>query len=144
MTKEGIPVIGDVSDGNESDRAWNYQTMDALRRHLGDLKELVYVADSSLVTGPNLKKMDSEGIRLISRLPANYATDAALKEKAWDDGSWKEAGVLSKRKDAAYRISSHEGILNGIWCRFVVVHSSKLEQRKEKTFEKELLREEEV
>ncbi|MFZ5436927.1 MAG: IS1634 family transposase [Bacillota bacterium] len=69
VTKEGVPVIGEVLDGNTSDRTWNHRMIDALRSRLGDLRELVYIADSSLVTGPNLKKMSEEGIRFISRLP---------------------------------------------------------------------------
>ncbi|MFZ5436928.1 MAG: hypothetical protein ACOZCF_11655 [Bacillota bacterium] len=47
-------------------------------------------------------------------------------------------GALSKRKDtASYRISSYDDSLDGTKCRFVVVHSSKLDRRKEKAFERE-------
>jgi len=66
VTKEGVPVIGEVLDGNTSDRTWNRRMIDALRSRLGDLKGLVYVADSSLV----------------SRLPALYSIEAELKERA--------------------------------------------------------------
>jgi len=141
VTKDGVPVIGEVLDGNTSDRMWNHRMMESLRSRLGNPKDIVYVADSSLVTGPNLRKMKEEGIMFISRLPGIYSIEAQLKERAHEEGGWKEVGVLSKRKDAAsYKVSSYKGSIDGIPCRFVVVHSSKLDQRKEKSFERELLK----
>ncbi|MEA4884673.1 MAG: IS1634 family transposase [Clostridia bacterium] len=52
---EGIPLMGEAMDGNESDKVWNGRVIEELVSQLTDnLTELVYVADSAVVTKDSL------------------------------------------------------------------------------------------
>ena len=108
-----------------------------LSRILDRSVRLVYVADSAAVT---------KGIRFISRLPAMFAQEQEVKDRAWSDGGWIDVGVMTenpKRDSAFYK---HKEYIVDIAAqtavrpyRLIVVHSSSLDKRKAKTPEKNLL-----
>jgi len=135
VTPDSIPVIAQVRDGNTADVSWNGDIIDLLRNRL-ELDEqdpLIYVADSKLVSKTNLDRLAEENLLFISRLPANFKLDEQLKARAWQRNDWQEIGATSKSKDAAqYRCQSFEDDLCGRTYRFIVVHSSKLDGRKER------------
>ena len=64
VNREGIPLFGEVRDGNLSDKTANSEMISELCRLFGpeELKKMVYVADSALVTGKNLMAMRERGI----------------------------------------------------------------------------------
>jgi len=93
---EGIPLLGYASDGNESDKVWNRRVIEELVEGFTDhLTDLVYVADSAAVTKGNLDLIADKGIRFISRLPATFAQEQEVKDRAWSDGGWIDVGVLT-------------------------------------------------
>ncbi|MEW6523526.1 MAG: IS1634 family transposase, partial [Bacillota bacterium] len=142
-TADQVPVIGEVRNGNLSDKTWNLELISRLAQQLGPLHELVYVADSSLVTGPNLEGIHTQGLKFISRLPATFKLEAQLKDQAWACDAWQEVGVLSARKGAAsYRLQSFLAEYEGRTYRCLVVHSSHLDGRKAKAIERQLDQEE--
>ena len=51
VTADQVPVIGQVRNGNLADKTWNLELILGLAQQLGPVEPLVYVADSSLVTG---------------------------------------------------------------------------------------------
>ncbi len=112
--------------------------MEGFTDHLTDL---VYVANSAAMT---------KGIRFISRLPATFAQEQEVKDRAWSDGGWIDVGVLTenpKRDSAFYKCKE---CVVGIAAqtavrpyRLIVVHSSSLDKRKAKTLEKNLLKQRE-
>jgi transposase len=62
-----------------------------------------------------------------------------LKTKAWAEDAFEEMGAFSTQKDAAvYRYREFPGEIGEKQYRFLVVHSSKLDARKEKSLEKKL------
>jgi len=137
-TGEGIPIFGEMRDGNMSDKKWNKEVLDRLQAMLPcDSGKRIYVADSALVTNDNLDLLFEKKIPFISRLPETFSISAELKDWAWSENRWQHLGSLVQKKDAAvYRIQSTVRELNGHTYRFIVVHSSSLDKKKEKSIKK--------
>jgi transposase len=56
---EGMPLVGEAMDGNESDKAWNRRVIEELVEQFTDsLTELVYVAGAAVVTKDNFYYRD--------------------------------------------------------------------------------------
>jgi len=143
-TADGVPVIAEVTDGNESDKTLNGRWVKNLRSVLGkDIPEfLLYVADSALVTTPNLRLMSKYHIDFISRLPGTFAVEDELKRKALLDNNWGSIGKLSEEKKAAtYQSCEVTGKIDGKTYRFVVIQSDKKDKRKLKALDRTVKRE---
>lgn len=142
VSGEGLPLLGTVQDGNTSDKVWNSQIIDEIQQSFLDPQNVIYVADSALITPTNLDKMAQHKMRFISRLPETYHLAQELKDRAWSRGRWEAIGRLAQsEKGAVYRAQSFEETLEGRTYRFIVVHSSSLDQRKLKAIQKEIDRE---
>lgn len=138
--REGIPLCGEVRDGNSSDKKANGEMIAELCRWFSpeEMRHLVYVADSALVTGPNLQALHEAKLRFLSRLPETYNLSAQAKAAAWSE-PWQSIGKLSHRRDAAeYWASEQAGIIDGRTYRLVVYRSDHLDERKTKTMERQL------
>ena len=143
---EGVPVLGNISDGNTSDKTWNKDIIEEMAKVLAPKigKGILYVADSALVTATNLDLMEKNNIKFITRLPENYGLASNLKEKAHEASDWIELGKLSDKKDAAsYKIKGLTSELEGRNYHFVVVHSTALAEAKKKTLERRVVKENE-
>jgi transposase len=137
-----MPVLGNVSDGNQSDKVWNREVLDEIGTSFLDPRRVVYFADSALVTAENLDKMASQKMRFISRLPGTYALVDSLRERAWKEDNWEALGRIDlSKKGARYQAQSFIETLENRSYRFVVVHSDSLEKRKAKTLGKAIERE---
>lgn len=138
--REGLPLVGEVRDGNSSDQKLNREMVAELCQSFSpqELGELVYVADSALVSGPNLEALHRANLRFLSRLPNTFAVAAEVKAAAWT-GDWQPVGRLSSRKDAAcYQASEQSGVIAERQYRLVVFRSDHLDERKAKTLQREL------
>ncbi|MFW0861487.1 MAG: hypothetical protein AAGT88_05265 [Dethiobacter sp.] len=64
----GMPLLGNVNDGNLDDKTWNGQLVDTMAKALNpeQIRQLVYVADSAFFTEKNVKKAHEKGLRFIS------------------------------------------------------------------------------
>lgn len=151
-TKDRVIVIGDVTDGNTSDKNWNKDILKELRKSMTKygLSDFIYVADSAAVTEKTLKRLDGNKddeptITFVSRLPGNYKLEKELKAKAMENPeNWEPVGAFSNKVDAAeYKAQSFEDRLYGNKYRFIVCHSNQLEKRKEKTLNKKIDKEKE-
>lgn len=141
VTGDKIPILGDVKSGNTDDKSWNFNFMAKLKKVLAPkmFKEVIYVADSAMVTEHNLKQTNEHSLRFISRLPGNFALEKELKQRAWQIDNWEHLGTFSaKKKAASYKVQSFMEELYGRKYRFIVVHSSVLDGRKERSFNNEL------
>jgi len=135
VNRDGVPALGEVLDGNTSDKRWNQQTLEKLGELLSpeQLRSIIYIADSALVTPDSLERAADQGLRFISRFPQTYALAEELKDLAWEQGAWVQVGTLSEQKGAAaYRVQDFRRELEGRPYRFIVVHSTHLDGRKEK------------
>ena len=100
VNSRGIPVIGDIFDGNGADTTWNKELISEIRQCLPTDESIVYVADSKAVTGENLARASRQNLPLISRLPGNYAAVDELIDRAWEDDNWEDIGSVAAREDA--------------------------------------------
>lgn len=74
----GISLFSQPLDGNTSDVTWNRMCLDTI----GDVitrEDLIYVADSKVVTEELVERMNEAGIRFVSRLPKGF--DERLQQK---------------------------------------------------------------
>ena len=151
-TKDRVIVMGDVADGNTSDKNWNKDILKELRKSMTKygLSDFIYVADSAAVTEETLKRLDGNKddeptITFVSRLPGNYKLEKELKAKAVENPeNWEPVGTFSNKVDAAeYKAQSFEDKLYGNKYRFIVCHSNQLEKRKEKTLNNKIDKEKE-
>ncbi len=132
VTEEGFPVLGEILDGNLDDKTWNKQLLENLPEHfnLEELKKIVYVADSALVTRDNLEAMGND-IQFISHLPQTFNLASELTRDAFAMNQWIELGKLTPgKKSASYKAVELTRELYGRQYRFLVVHSSHLDKRK--------------
>jgi transposase len=138
VTREGVLNYGEVLSGNSSDKTWNRKTLGKVKTMFAPevLKDLIYVADSSLVTDENLKEAGGQ-VRFISRMPATYGLVAETIKKAWDLDLWELVGSHASRKEAAeYWVYETVHRINEIDYRLIAVCSSSLDSRKEKSIMK--------
>jgi transposase len=147
--RQGIPVWGDVRDGNSSDMIANQDAIAAFCQALDpeQRRQAAYVADSALVTEENLERIAQQGLRFLSRLPERFAVAEEAKAAAWQSGNWEELGQLASEPrpgSARYRAAEQQGVVAGRSYRLLVVHSDHLQARKRKTLERELVREREA
>ena len=143
-TRDGLSLWGEIRDGNSSDKKANAEMIAELCRCFSpeELRQCVYVADSALVTGPNLQRLADAKLRFISRLPESFGVAGEVKAAAWTAGTWEALGTISPRRHAAeYWASEQSGVIEDRTYRLVVYRSSHLDARKARTFQKELDRE---
>ena len=151
VTKERIVVIGNVDDGNKSDKDWNKDILKELRSTMKNygLKDFIYIADSACITEEMLKGLegikeyDEPQIKFISRLPGTFKLEQELKRKAsMNADRWEYVGKFSDKEDAAkYKVQSYIEELYGQKYRFVVSLSSELDKRKQRTLESNMEKE---
>jgi transposase len=141
--KEGVPVLGDIRDGNLDDKTWNKEFMPQIKAALTpeQLKGLIYVADSAAVNEGCMKKARETGIRIISRLPNTFSLSAQLTEQAWKLDEWTELEPGNDPNKAVYKLWETTAELYDDIYRFVVVHSSHLDKRKLRGLENRLHKE---
>src|SRR5438128_1430008 len=90
----GVPLYGRVVGGGRHEGAETGELLERLRDLAGP-KKLLLVADSALVTTPNLAAADAAGIRFVSRLPRRFAyEDDAL---AVPEARWRPLAYCSER-----------------------------------------------
>lgn len=142
-TNEGIPLYGEVRDGNLNDKTWNQEVLTKLHEILpAPNGNCIYIADSALVTKDNLKIIQTQLIKFISRLPETFGMAEEVKQWAWERNEWLEIGSLSNKKNAAhYRFQSTIRELDGHKYRFIVIQSTALDARKEKTITRQIEKE---
>lgn len=147
VTPERLPVIAKVEDGNLDDKTWNHAFIRRARAVLTqeEWDELTYVADSALATQENLLLMKQEGLSFITRLPDSFSLSQELKEEAMWREDWHEipSEADEDERRSVYRVQSYDRELYGQRLRFVVVHSSHLEERQRETLLRQMTKEKE-
>ena len=137
-TKDGLPVLGAVLDGNASDKTVNAEILRTIGRLVSpeQLANLLYVADSSLVTQSNLRVLNDLGMHFVSRAPSTFGFVDAVKDQAFEQGAFQSVGALSPRRNAAhYWLSETRVDVDGRRYRAIVTYSDSLDARKRKTLD---------
>lgn len=141
VNREGVPLFGTVASGNRSDKTLNGDMIDRLTTALepAQLQQLTYVADSALVTGPNLARLADASIRFISRCPDTFAATGAAKAAAWADNAWEPIGAVAQRAHAAeYRASEQSDLIGDRRYRLVVYRSRTPDARHARTLDRDI------
>jgi hypothetical protein len=131
-------------DGNTADCSYNNKVIDALRAIYGDeFKKYTYIADSKLLTKPNLEKLNDGGdsIRFISKIPENFHKKLAEKARieAYSKDEWIKLGPCCPHPVKAtteYWSCSVPASIFGHPCTVHVFRSSEREQNVEKSVKK--------
>lgn len=139
VTHHGVPVVGDIFDGNGADTTWNKELISEIRQCLPTDESIVYVADSKAVTGENLDAAHEHDLPLISRLPGNYAAVDELIDRAWEQNEWRDIGTVAEREDAvSHEVQSYTATISEHEMRCIVVKPSTVDGRSEKRIDKEV------
>ena len=144
-----IPIFCKHEDGAASDKTINNKLLTDISSHMArhGLGEgaFVYIADSALITGPNLEKM--ENTLFISRLPANFLECGRVIREAVEVDQWIDIGTLNesiasaKRPAAHYKAYESTVSIEGKAYRAVVLHSSAHDKRRHKRIDRAVERE---
>lgn len=111
------------------------------------LDNFIYVADSAAVTQKMLNALHGSRneavIPFVSRLPGTYKLEKILRQRAIENNDkWEHIGQISQKEgNAEYKLQSYEEELYGRKYRFIVCHSSQLDERKRKTITKGIAKE---
>ncbi len=139
--RDGVPLMGTVEDGNRSDKRLNREQIDRIVAAFRPeaLQDLVSIAASALVTGPNRDAVAAAGIAGLSRLPNPFGVAATAKAAAWDAAAWIPVGRVAPRPTAAaYWASEQTGRMGDREHRLVVYRSSSRDHRKAQSLDREL------
>ena len=79
----GVPVFGQVLDGNQSDNISTALFFSRVRSLVEDPRKVVCVADSKGWCGRVLSLIHDQGMRLLSRLPRNHGVHGSIMSMEW-------------------------------------------------------------
>ena len=108
VSKDGVPLTGQLLSGNTSDKKWHGGMLDVVNQLLVvDRKKSVhYVGDSALITSTNLDLAAQHGIVLTARIPRNLTLSRETVARALAEPlTMQPLGTFAERKDA----TSYEG-----------------------------------
>jgi transposase len=110
VNSDGFPIYGEPVNGNEDDKSWSNELLKKFKDVINSELAQILVADSQLITTENLKLMYEKGILFISRLPDTFGISEKLKERAWYENQWQEAGKIAQTPGSAtYRVQEFPG-----------------------------------
>jgi transposase len=138
VQQEGLPLSGELLSGNKSDQVWNPQAVQDLSELLLNhgYEKVIFLADCALVSTESLQKLAKRNVQFISRFPETFSLAEELKTEAWKKAEWEDLGQLSEKKtekSCHYKVWKTKRKIGEEEFDFVVVHSTSLEERKEKT-----------
>ena len=139
---QGNVLLGQMLDGNQSDKAWHPAWIEDLAQRLPEplWGHDLYVSDSAVITPKALEKLTELEVHYLGRLPENYNLCREVKAQAWaEPGLFEELGTFSPKKHAThYQAQFRDGRLYDRDVHCLVVHSDALDKRKEKTLQREV------
>jgi transposase len=138
IQEQGLPVFSELLAGKKPDTEWNREAVLEMKKFFEDkdYKDIVFVSDCVLVNTESLRRLAGEHIQFISRLPETFNLAEELKDLAFEKNEWHDLGSLSASNSkgaACYKTFATRHELDGRMYDFVVVQSSSLKERKEKT-----------
>lgn len=141
VDENGLPVMMEVLNGNESDHEWNRFCLGVLKEMLLE-EHLIYVADSKVVTDPLVTSMLDDGLMFLSRCPANFNEKLLVNTMmSFDLDELVEIPNVSERRGAASRrICETKVPFKGRDLRAILVETSTLAGKGEHAVEREIKR----
>jgi len=142
VQENGQVIMGELLPGNKLDVHWNPDSALKMQQLFSEqgFKDVIFVSDCALVSTEGLQKIGKD-VQFISRLPETFGLANELKQMAWEADCWEEIGPLAdvtSPKAAHYKTYTVRREFCGREYGFVVVQSSALEAKKEKTILKQV------
>jgi transposase len=124
----GIPLFSKAYSGNASDKETIIEAMKKLQENITFPDDVYYIGDSALYSEENIKSMEKR-IKWITRVPSTLNLAKELL-----------ASDLDFKPGEDQRYSFYETIVEygGIKQKWVVVHSTEMQKRKDITFERKI------
>ena len=125
---DGIPLSVDVMDSNASDATWT----DMILRNMGlslsaTLRaQVLFVADSKMVSQATVEDCCTADILFVSRLPNTFGLERVTKETVRTTDTWDAERPVGRESATHYRVAETSGKIGEAAVRLVVVHSSAL------------------
>lgn len=135
-TTDGVPVVAEMLDGNQSDKPWHGGMLEQLRRRLRIPKDRTvhYVGDAALITKANLETAARCGIAVTGRLPRTVGACDELVTEALQRDAWEKLGAMVEGKNAAkYEGQRFTSTILGQAAQGAVYRSSEPQARAEKS-----------
>lgn len=132
-----LPFWHETLDGNISDKKSFHDTIKKVqefKKALKDGPEFKWIADSALYSADKLLQL--KNVLWISRVPETITEAKNLTKMSHDKIEWKKA-------QNGYKYSSYESNYGNIKQRWLLVHSEQAYKREVKTFERNLVKQEE-
>lgn len=140
----GMPLLGNINDGNLDDKTWKGELVDTMASALNpdQIRRLVYVADSAFFTESNVKNAHIKGLRFISLISENHKLRKHCIEQILQNSQMTSLGCLSDQKNTSeYHLQEISQDYHGIPLRCSVVYSTHLAKQKKETFARQLQKE---
>jgi transposase len=126
----GIPLFAKAYSGNASDKETIIEAMKRLQENITFPDDVYYIGDSALYSEENIKLM-KKGMKWITRVPS---TLNLAKELLASDLDFKPG------EDQRYSFYDTTVEYGGVEQKWVVVHSTEMQKRKNITFERKIKR----
>jgi len=148
MCDVGIPLYGRVQDGNVSDIEEFRHHLEKLAGMLDTLRDIVLVADCKLCTDTTLAMAYELGFNIVTLMPETYALRSKLIDLACQESDLPI--LMTTKEGAVYRgksfkipvaIEKSDDQTETVFWRYVVIHSSQLEEQKLATRKREVVAE---
>jgi transposase len=129
--QDGIPLFSKAHSGNASDKNTIIEAFMMVKKGLNLDDTTYYIADSAVYSEKNIKQLGTEML-WITRIPATITESESLLNREVD---------LVDCLDSRYKYFLTTSNYGGIPQKWVLFQSQPMQERKEKTFEKQLAKE---
>ncbi len=130
-------------DGNTSAATWTAMVFQQAGLTLPDAlrAQVLFVADSKMVSEATVEDCCAADIAFVSRLPNTFGLERQTKETVRKAGQWDVDRPVSGDRRTIYRVCESPGLIGDAAERLVVVHSSALAAKAQHWEETQTVRE---
>ncbi|MCK4614586.1 MAG: IS1634 family transposase, partial [Thermoplasmata archaeon] len=135
----GIPIIGRVTKGNQSDSTEVRIQLSLLEKYLPDVKDYLFVGDSKIMSGETIAAVKANNAHFLTLLPSTFSIKKELLSMD------KPMNLLLKKQGKKGQMETYKGFSvtedyeylpgESTELKFLVVHSTVLNRKKRKTLE---------
>jgi len=129
--QDGIPLFAKAHSGNSSDKNTIIEAFMTIKKGLNLDDAAYYIADSAVYSEKNIQQLGTKML-WITRIPATITESESLLDRDVE---------LVECLDSRYKCISTTSDYGGIPQKWVLYQSQPMQERKEKTFEKQLEKE---
>lgn len=136
----GIPIIGRITKGNQSDSKEVRVQLSLLKKHLPDLKNYLFIGDSKIMSGETIAAVKANNADFLTLLPSTFG----IKKKLLSMDN--PLNLLLRKKGKKGQVETYRGFsttmdykyLEGksIPLKFLIVHSTALMKKKKRSQKK--------